>query len=108
MINTYKSIYDDSGNKISGRTYLFINEVRDDGKILSSMSGYSIVPTTAGAMLVVDEWLIPQIDKLRLIDGELSVKDGETLDVPIKSDKELEIERLKRQIEELENSEPAQ
>ena len=108
MINIYENIRDQSRNIVSGRTKLFIEDTDADGNIINFLHGTSVVPDTSGSLFIVDDWLIPQIEKIELKDGELSVKDGESLDVPVKTDIELEIESLRRQIEELENSEPAQ
>lgn len=108
MINIYENIRDQSRNIVSGRTKLFIEDADADGNIINFLHGTSVVPDTSGSLFIVDDWLISQIEKVEFIDGELSIKDGESLDVPVKSDKELEIESLRRQIEELENSGPAE
>lgn len=108
MINIYENIRDRSRNIVSGRTKLFIEDADSDGNIINYLHGTSVVPDTSGSLFIVDDWLIPQIEKIKFVDGELVVKDGESLDAPVKSDKELEIESLRRQIEELENSEPAE
>lgn len=49
-------------------------------------------------MFIVDDWLIPQLDKVEFIDGSLSVKDGEELIPPAKTEKELQIEAIERQL----------
>lgn len=49
-------------------------------------------------MFIVDDWIIPQLDKVEFIDGTLSVKDGEELMPPAKTEKELQIEAIERQL----------
>jgi len=46
----------------------------------------------------VDEWLIEQLDKVQFIDGTLSAKDGEELMPPVKSERQLQIEAIERQL----------
>ncbi len=101
MVSIYENIRTKNGTFINGRTHLFINKVRDDGEILESVSGQSIIPEGSGTLFVVDDWLIPQIDKLLFIDGSLKVKDGEQIDEPVKSDIDLQEEELIRQLEAL-------
>ena len=101
MVNTYKEIRDENGNLIKGRTHLFITSCNDEGGITGSQSGTIIVPEGSGALFVVDDWLIPQIDKLLFVGGELIVKDGVQIDEPVKTEKELMIEELQRQMAEL-------
>src|SRR5699024_11240885 len=66
-----------------------------------SVSGQTIVPEGPGTLFVVDECLIPQIDKLLFIDGILQVKEGENIDEPVKSEIDLQEEELLRQLAEL-------
>lgn len=101
MINIYENIRDQSRNIVSGRTKLFIEDTDADGNIINFLHGTSVVPDTSGSLFIVDDWLIPQIEKLLFIDGTLQVKDGEELDVPVKTEKELMIEELQRQMAEL-------
>lgn len=101
MVTNYDKIRDEDGNLIKGRTHLFINSVRDDGEILNAISGPRIVPEGSGTLFVVDEWLVSQIDKLLFIDGGLAIKDGEELEVPVKSETELKREELLKQLAEL-------
>ena|SRR5699024_7865305 len=105
MVETYRSLRDENGQAINGRLQLFIYDIQDDGEIGSALKGTSIVPECAGTLLVVDDYVAKQIDKLKFIDGQLTLKDGEELIVPEKSEKELQIEALKQQIAELENEE---
>ena len=58
-------------------------------------------------MFIVDDWLIDQLDKVQFIDGELSVKDGEELIPPVKTEKEIQREALLKQLAEL-DSQPAE
>ena len=101
MVNIYDTIKDDHGNLIPGVTKLFINSVQSDYTIGKFISGVACVPEGNGTMFIVDDWLIPQIDKLKFKDGVLSVKDGEELTPPVKSERELQREELLRQIAEL-------
>lgn len=109
MINIYEDIKDASRNVILGRTKLFIEETDAEGNIMAYSSGTSIIPDTSGTLLIVDDWLIPQIDKLLFIDGTLVVKEGEAIEKPVKSETELKEEELLRQLAELraQRNEPA-
>lgn len=110
MVNIYENIRGDSGDLVRGRTKLFIKNTETDGSIGEFLSGGACVPEGNGTMFIVDEWLIPQIDKLLFINGELKVKDGETIEEPKKSGIELQEEELLRQLAELraQKSEPAE
>ena len=105
MLNIYDSLLDNRRESMSSRTKLFIISTDDDGKIDLYMHGIAFTPERNGTMFIVDEWLIPQIHKIQFKDGELSVKDGEELIPPIKSEKELKREALLRQIAELDAAE---
>lgn len=80
---------------------LFIIETDDSGSIIKRNTGIAFAPLTNGTMFIVDDWLIEQLDKIQFIDGVLSVKDGETLIPPVKTEKELMMEELQRQMAEL-------
>src|SRR5699024_1423096 len=88
---------------ISGRTFLFIsnNDVDEQGNINTPIFGLGFSPETSGNLFIVDEWLIEQIDKVQFIDGNLSVKEGMELEPPVKSEKQLRMEELQRQMAEL-------
>ena len=105
MVNIYDSIKDEYGNVIDGVTKLFIVSTKPDNTVGKFISGIACVPEGNGTMFIVDDWLIPQIDKLQFKDGELSVKDGEGLIPPVKTEKELQREALLRQIAELDAAE---
>lgn len=51
----------------------------------------------------MDDWIIPQLDKILFVNGELKVKDGEEIVPPVKTEKQLRIEELQRQLAELES-----
>jgi len=51
----------------------------------------------------VDDWIIPQLDKVLFVGGELKVKDGEEIVPPVKTERQLQIEKLQRQLAELES-----
>lgn len=98
MVKIYESIYDENLNVIPGRTKLFIKETLEDGAIGKHDYGIAVTPEQSGTLFIVDDWLIPQRHKLLFIDGELSVKDGEELIPPVKTEKELQIEAIERQL----------
>lgn len=103
MINIYNNIRGENDTFINGRTFLFIgnNDVDEQGNINTPTFGLGFSPESSGHLLIVDEWLIDQMDKVQFKDGTLSVKDGEELIPPVKSEKELKREALLRQIAEL-------
>ena len=98
MVNIYNSLRDDYGDLIDGRTKLFIKSTKDDGTINDYIRGLAFTPEDNGTMFIVDDWLIPQLDKVIFKDGTLQVKEGEQLDEPVKSEKELQREELLRQL----------
>ncbi len=102
MINFYENLRDKDGNIRQNVTKLFINSTDEDGGITEYLSGVAIVPEGAGTMFIVDEWIIPQIDKLKFEDGELKVKDGQDIEEPQITEKELEREALLKRLAELE------
>src|SRR5699024_4785051 len=110
MLNLYQNIRDDYGELVKNRTKLFIKKVDEDGNILSFQDGTILTPEGPGTLFVVDDWIIPQLDKLLFIDGELIVKESETIEEPVKSDAELQEEELLRQLAELraQRNEPAE
>ena len=103
MIELYDDIRLPDGSIASGRTKLFIKETLDDGTISNCQTGSLLIPDGAGTILIVDDWLIDQLDKVQFIDGVLSVKDGEELIPPVKSEKELQREALLKQLAELDS-----
>lgn len=109
MVNIYNSLRDVYDNLINDRTKLFIKSTKEDGTIDDYIRGLAFTPEGNGTMFIVDEWLIEQLDKVQFIDGVLSVKDGEELIPPVKSEKELQIEAIERQLAALkaEPDEPA-
>ena len=98
MVNIYESLYEDDGLMVSGRTKLFIKQVEDDGTIGNHDYGTVFTPNSSGTLFIVDDWLIPQLDKVIFKDGTLQVKDGEQLVEPVKSEKEKQREELLRQL----------
>ena len=98
MVNIYDDLRDRAGNLISGRTKLFLKNSNLDGEIEEYLSGVACVPEGNGVMFIVDDWLIDQLDKVVFKDGALQVKEGEQLDEPVKSEKELQREELLRQL----------
>ena len=98
MVKIYDSIKDANGIEDPNRTRLFITKVDDSGAVSEFLSGNSAVPMTNGTLFIVDDWLIDQLDKVVFKDGTLQVKEGEQLDEPVKSEKELQREELLRQL----------
>lgn len=91
----------DSLNEMPNRRIAFIT-TDDSGEILSSTVSKGAVATDrTGSTLIVDDYIADQITKFRFINGELILNDGEELIVPVKTEKELKIEELQRQMAEL-------
>lgn len=107
MMEVYDDVRLPDGSIASGRTKLFIKETLDDGTITNCQTGSLLIPDGAGTIFIVDDWLIDQLDKLQFKDGVLSVKDGEELIPPVKSEKELQREALLKQLAEL-DSQPSE
>ena len=103
MVNVYEDLRDRTGNLISGRTKLFLKNSNLDGEIEEYLSGVACVPEGNGTMFIVDEWLIEQIDKVQFVNGDLSVKDGEELTPPVKTEREIQREALLKQLAELDS-----
>ena len=107
MLELYDDVRLSDGSIASGRTKLFIKETLDDGTISNCQTGSLLLPDGAGTIFIVDDWLIDQLDKVQFKDGVLSVKDGEELIPPVKTEKELQREALLKQLAEL-DSQPAE
>lgn len=111
MINIYDNLRDNNDALIPHRTILFVktSELEDDGGITTYSSGIGTAVDGSGAAFIVDDWVIEQVDKLKISDGILSIKDGEELIPPVKSEKQLQIEAIERQLAALraEPDEPA-
>ena len=103
MVNIYDKLRDEHGELVNGRTKLFVKSCDDVGVILEFTHGVAFTVEESGTQFIVDEWLIEQLDKVKFIDGVLSVKDGEELIPPVKSEKELQREALLKQLAELES-----
>lgn len=107
MVNIYDKLRDEHGELVNGRTKLFIKTVDSDGSISEFNHGIAFVTEENGTQFIVDDWLVGQIDKLQFVGGSLSVKKGESLDPPAKTDRELQREALLKQLAEL-DSQPAE
>lgn len=105
MINVYESYRDSDGNSIKGRTILFIrdSDIDELGNISTYSAGPGVSAEESGRLYVIDEWVIEQIDKVQFSGRVLSVKDGEELIPPVKSEKELQREALLKQLAELDS-----
>lgn len=107
MIDTYSSLRGTDGNLIDGRTKLFIRQYdATTGDIFTYQSGALVAPEEHGVLFIVDDWVIPQIDKIIFVDGTLLVKDGDELIPPVKNEKELQREALLKQLAELDSQPP--
>lgn len=103
MIHIYSSFRDEEGNSIKGRIKLFIRKTDEVGNIELFQSGIMVSPEENGTMFIVDDWLIPQIDKVQFRDGMLLVKDGEELIPAVKTEIELQREALLKQLADLDS-----
>ena len=103
MLELYDDVRLSDGSIASGRTKLFIKETLDDGTISNCQTGSLLLPDGAGTIFIVDDWLIEQLDKVQFKDGVLSVKEGEKLIPPVKTEKELQREALLKQLAELDS-----
>ena len=89
-----------------GTTKVFFKVV--DGDVASVIIGNRAVSTDRGYQFYVDDYVADQIDKCELIMNgfpRLKVKEEETIEVPEKSEKQKEIERLEYELERAKNAE---
>lgn len=89
-----------------GTTKVFFNV--HEGAVTSVIVGNHAVATERGFQFYVDDYVADQIDKCELIMNgfpRLKVKEGETVEVPEKSEKQKEIERLEYELERAKNAE---
>ena len=100
MINIYNSLRDENDVLVPNRTILFIrkDEINENGEFELYSYGLGVSLDGSGYSFIVDDWLIDQLDKVIFKDGTLKVKEGEQLDEPVKSEKELQREELLRQL----------
>ena len=101
MVKIYQDFRDENGVRINGRTKLFIKETLEDGSIDRYNSGIAFVTEENGTQFIVDDWLIPQLDKVIFKDGTLKVKEGEELVEPVKTVLEREEEELLKRLADL-------
>lgn len=103
MINIYNSLRDENDAVIPNRTILFVrkDDIDDDGEFERFSYGLGVSLDGSGYSFIVDDWLIDQLDKVVFKDGTLQVKDGETLDEPVKTVLEREEEELLKRLAEL-------
>ena len=100
MINVYNNLRDGNDVLLPNRTILFIrkDEIEENGEFELYSYGLGVSLDGSGYSFIVDDWLIDQLDKVVFKDGTLQVKEGEQLDEPVKSEKELQREALLRQL----------
>lgn len=103
MVNIYDEIRDENGLLYAGRTKLYIkhSEVDHEGNFDQYERGTALVFDSSGYQFIVDTWIIPQIDKLKIDGGTLVVKNGEQLQERIKTPKELRMEELEKELQML-------
>ena len=88
MILIYKNLYDDDGNEVPGRKILFV-AAEYDGTITSSTSSHSLAVNQTGFVYIVDDTVLNNIDKFEVINGNLQLRKGETLEKVVKSEKRI-------------------
>lgn len=97
MIQTYK-------NKDGGKIKVFFT-VDDNKHVTSIKVGNRVVPMESGLQFYVDKHVAEQIDKVDIdfSDGKplLVTKEGESIKEPQKTEKELRMEELQRELDEL-------
>src|SRR5699024_7519779 len=100
MVKTYDELRDENGITYKGRTRLFVrhSEINSEGKFGEFESGNAAVFDASGYQFIVDDYVISQINKLKIVDGKLVVRDGEEIIPPTKSERELQIEAIERQL----------
>ena len=99
MIKTYK-------NSDGGKVKVFF-VLDDDNNITSVKMGNRVVPVEQGFQFYVDDYVAQQIDKVGIdfSDGKPHLIEKETIELPQKSEKEKEIERLEKELRELRDAE---
>lgn len=100
MVKTYDELRDENGIIYQGRTRLFIrqSEVDPDGNFGEFERGSAYVFEASGYQFIIDDYVISQIDKLKIVDGNLVVRDGEEIMPPTKTERELQIEAIERKL----------
>lgn len=97
MIDVYES--NEDGDKV--KVFYAVK----DGELSTVTLGNSAISKTSGIQFYVDDYVALQLDKMDIsLDGftpKLVLKEGEELIIPEKSEKEKEIERLKKELERL-------
>ena len=100
MVKTYNELRDENGITYKGRTRLFVrhSEINSEGEFGEFESGNATVFDASGYQFIIDDYVISQIDKLKIVDGNLVVREGEEIIPPTKTEKELQIEAIERQL----------
>src|SRR5699024_2531545 len=91
----------DSVDNYPNRRIVFVCAGKDGEITFYAVSKESIMTNKSGHTFIVDDYVAEQITTFNLIDGGLSLKDGETLDEPVKSDVEVQDEELLRELADL-------
>lgn len=97
----HEDLYDEHGNERSEISTIHV-KVDEEGNIISVSSGGKIIGvSSSGLTFVVDNKVLEQINKFKINGRNLELIDGMELDEPVKSDAEIEREKLLKQIAEL-------
>ena len=98
----HESLYDEDGNEVTNRKIIFVT-TNNDGDIVSTTSSKSLAVNRTGFVYVVDEIVLENIDKFEVVNGNLKLRKGETLEEPVKTERELQREALLKQLAELDS-----
>jgi len=98
-------VYDDNVDNEKVKVFVITKE----GKIHTVTIGNHAISKKAGIQFYVDKNVAEQLDKVDIsINGFkpiLELKEGQTIELPQKNEKEKEIERLERELRELRDAE---
>lgn len=80
-IKTYSNVTDALGNTKEGLTKMFVSYkyVDEEGNILGQQNSKMLVATEPGYLFGVEEHIPINYKKLKIIDGDLFLKEGESL-----------------------------
>lgn len=100
MVKTYDELLDNNGLIIGDRTRLFIRnkDIEEDGTIKQFFSGSSFIVDEPGTQFIVDHYVINQIEKLQVVDGFLTVKDGVQIQERIMSPEEIRFAEIEKEM----------
>lgn len=97
----YDDFLDENEKTVINRKIVFVRS-DDFGNIKSSTKSDSVITVNkSGFVFIMDDYEAEQIDKFKVINGQLVLKDGKTIEEPQKTELQLEEEALQRQLEEI-------